>query len=436
MKLAFGRQGSTLSFFFLIFLGSVASAAQPYIDLGPVQDPLSEDMKWAYVNSRLSSLDGSVDLGPYGSTQNLLGVDVAHNRLILDTGANSALFVAEAAAELEARGIGYAGQYQDIGVAGPETYNVSTPYRYEFWGTTDSTRYTLSPVGGTQVMYNPNADIGGPLAYSIYSVPGILGMPALSGRVTTLDMRSWQVAQDLFSLGYMDTRFSQTRPPAAPHRYSVDLHASPQFSPDPNWTAPVWANVPFATVRGQYGSASATGNFLVDTGANSSIISTHFGISLGLDSNGDGELNSLDDAYVSDAQVAGVGGTLSIPVFALEKFFLPTREGVDLAWGNADTPPLFAVLDIAGIDGVFGMDFMTNTAWSLDIGAGFNVVGDPNFEQLHFDFTDWAATGSGTLFLDVNPSLDVIVPEPATLVLLALAAVGYLARRMLRPKPI
>jgi hypothetical protein len=414
-------------------LGGIASGESPYIDLGPMEYPLSPDMGWAYVNVELSSPDGSSYLGPYGSAVNLVGSDVPHNRLILDTGSNSTLFVAEAAAELAARGIIQAGSYQDIGVAGPETYKVSAPYRYEFWGT-DGTRHTLSPAGSTQVMYNPDADIGGPIAYSIYSVPGILGMPAMTGRVTTLDLRPWMVQKDLFSVGYMDTVFSQTRPTSVPHRYSVELRASPQFSPDPEWTAPTWANVPFATVRAQYGAASATGDFLMDTGANGSILSTRLAASLGLDSNGDGQFGEGDDAYAGDAQMAGVGGTISVPVFALQKFFLPTQQGVELAWGRDDSPPLVGILDIAGLDGVFGMDMLANTAWQLDLdpsSSAFLAVGNPNLEQLHFDFTDWGATGLGTLWLDVSPALDVVVPEPATLLLLAIAGVCVVLRRML-----
>lgn len=428
MKSAIGLGRFCLLLGFLALMGAIASAAQPYIDLGPMQDALSADMRWGYVNVEMSVADGSSYLGPYGSTTNLLGVSVPHNRVILDTGSNSALFVSEAAAELVGRGIGYAGDYQDIGVAGPETYKVSTPYRYEFWGTGNAARYTLSPTGGTQVMYNPQAEISGRLEDSIYSVPGILGMPAMTGRVTTFDMRSWAVEQDLFSVSYMDTVFSQTRPTGAPHRYSVELRASPQFSPDPDWTAPVWANVPFATVRGQYGDASATGNFLLDTGANSSIISTAFAFNLGLDSNGDSHFDESDAACVGMAQMAGVGGTVSIPLFALQRLFLPTQQGVELAWGSDDSPPIVGILDIAGIDGVFGMDMLANTEWNFDLFA-WTAIGNPNLQQLHFDFTDWNATGQGTLWLDLSPALDVVVPEPATLILLAIGAASFLLLR-------
>lgn len=402
-----------LSIACIIFLLAPAflQAALPYIDLGSMQDPISPDMRWAYVNVEMSQ-----PLGPNGSTTNLLGGAAAHNRLILDTGANSALFVAEAAAELEANGIVDVGDYVEIGVSGSETYNVSAPYRYQFWGTTNTTRYTVSPDGGTQVLYDSAADIGGRLEDSLYPIPGILGMPAMTGRVTTLDMQPWMGENGLFDISFMDTVFSQTSPVSTNHRYSVELRAEPEFDPDPiepGGPVPVWANIPFATVRGQHGDLSATGNFLIDTGANTSLLSTQFSTSLGLDSNNDGLFNSEDDTWISDATVGGVGGTIIIPVFAVEKLFLPTKEGVELSWGSATSPPLVGILDIPGLEGVFGMDLLANTKWEIDPNE-FTLVGDPNFQQLHFDFTDWDASGLGTMWLDLSPALDVVVPEPAS----------------------
>ena len=435
MGYANGPRWSGVLFFLLLLSGADASAAQPYIDLGPMQSPLSPEMVWGYVNVEMASVDGLTQLGPYGSTLTLLGVPAAHNRLILDTGSNSALFVSEAAAELEANGIVDVGDYVEIGVSGPESYDVSAPYRYQFWGTTDTTRYTLGPDGGTQVLYNSAADIGGRLEDSVYPVPGILGMPAMTGRVTTFDMQPWMGSHDLFDIGYLDTVFSVTSPESVDHRYSVELRADPQFDPEPlepGGPVPVWANIPFATVRGQHGDLSATGNFLLDTGANSSILSTGFATSVGLDSNNDGFFNSADDTWIADATITGVGGTTVIPVMAVERLFLPTREGVELAWGSPDSPPLIGVLDIAGLEGVFGMDMLTNTEWNIDP-FDFSMVGSPNFEQLHFDFSDWDASEQGTLWLDLSPALDVVVPEPepwqmlltASVVLFALAWRGW-----------
>ncbi len=417
MVYANGPRWLGVLFFLLLLLGADASAAQPYIDLGPMQDPLSPDMKWGYVNVEMS--DGPTQLGPYGYTNTLVGA-TAHNLMILDTGSNSALFVSEAAEELETNGIVDVGDYVEIGVSGPETYDVSAPYRYEFWGTADTTRYTLAPDGGTQVLYASAADIGGRLEDSVFPVAGILGMPAMTGRVTTFDMQPWMESNDLFEIPFLDTVFSVTRPESVDHRYSVELRADPKFDPEPveqGGPVPVWANIPFATVRGQHGDLSATGNFLLDTGANSTILSTGFATNLGLDSNNDGVFNSADDTWIADATATGVGGTIVIPVMAVEKLLLPTQEGVELSWGSPDSPPLIGVLDIAGLDGVFGMDMLTNTAWGYDL-LNSSVVGSPNFEQIHFDFTDWDASELGTMWLDMSPALDVVVagvvPEPET----------------------
>jgi hypothetical protein len=264
-------------------------------------------------------------------------------------------------------------------------------------------------------MYSSTGDIGGRLEDALlYAIPGILGMPAMTGHVTTFDMQPWMVPA---GISYMDTIFSTARPTNTAHRYSVELRADPQFQPEPPQPGdpvPVWANIPFATVRAQHGDVSNTGNFLIDTGANSSLLSMDFAASLGLDSNNDGLFDEADDTFMSWAEVGGVGGTTTIPVFAFEKVFLPTQQGVELAWGTEDSPLMFGILDIPGLEGVFGMDLLSNTKWEVDFsGPDFTVVGDPNFRQLHFDFTDWDASRLGTLWLDLSPALDVVVPEPA-----------------------
>ena len=393
-------------FIAFVLAPALLQAAPPYIDLGAIGEHPFSIMTRAYAYVEMSP-----GLGPYNST-----FGMPHNLLILDTGANSALFVSEAAEELVANGIISAGYYDEVGVAGSAELHVSEPYTFQFWGTTTgAARNTILPGGNTQVMYNPVLDLGGRLdEASFYAIPGVLGMPAMTGRVTTFDMQPWMNQTSIYDIVLMDTLFSNSSPGSANHRYSVQLQADPQFEPEPRpgGPSPVWADVPFATVRAQLGEDSTTGNFLIDTGASMSLLSTDFATDLGLDTNHDGSFDSLDDTYVGDVEVGGLGGTTWIPVCAVEKMFLPTQEGVELAWGSAENPLLVGILDVVGLDGVFGMDMLSNTVWESDQ-SGTMVVGLPNFQQLHFDFTNWNASGSGTMWLDLSPEFDVVVPEPA-----------------------
>lgn len=90
---------------------------------------------------------------------------------------------------------------------------------------------------------------------------------------------------------------------------------------------------------------SIPGNFLFDTGAQLSVISTDMALSLGLD---------LDNPTTS-IDVQGVAGNETVPGFTITKLVIPRMDGGLLELTDV---PIY-VLDVApGIDGIFGMNLL------------------------------------------------------------------------------
>ena len=156
----------------------------------------------------------------------------------------------------------------------------------------------------------------------------------------------------------------------------------------------MWADVPFLTATPTHNGVGVPGNFLFDTGAQISVISKHLAIDIGLDSNGDGKLDFNDANYLSSETVAGVGGEISVPVFAIDELHVTvtqvsTGNEVELVWTDLQ----WLVMDIntggtaLTLDGVFGSDLLTS-GWFYT----FFYPGMPDgyFDRVHFDFTDWS----------------------------------------------
>lgn len=357
---------------------------------------------------------GSISLGPHDSGWGIY----PYNHLLLDTGANSAMVVSDAAAELEDDPYYVVeGTYHELGVAGYTEFDVSAPYRLDFRGTDGIPQTLWQTENDVRILSSSELDLG-LLPASEGGLPGVLGMPAMVDRITTLDMSQWIGVTDFFELEPMGVTFPADVPASAGHRYSVPVDTRVTFDPHdglpegspPDAPLPVWAPVPFLTAVVQYGGLSRAASFLLDTGSQMTVISRSLAFAIGLDEDGDGTF----DAELHDTiDVGGVGGIVSAPVLWVDQVRLPTLEGQDLVW-RATAPEDFGievlVLDIAeGIDGVLGVDLLTG-GMGIDL-ATLELVGEPYFAQIHFDFRD-LDTGSGTLFFDVNPTYAQVVPEP------------------------
>lgn len=139
---------------------------------------------------------------------------------------------------------------------------------------------------------------------------------------------------------FLDDLLGDDSPDGDQHRYALSVDNRLAFDPhdylvegDP----PIWADIPFLTAIPTNGGIGQEGDFLFDTGAQMSFISSDLAIAIGLDSNGDGVLNHLDDAYLGTETIGGVGGTKAVAVFAIDEVRVPvtkvsTDQTVELVW--------------------------------------------------------------------------------------------------------
>nr|WP_143547780.1 GEVED domain-containing protein [Rhodopirellula sp. SM50] len=350
-----------------------------------------------------------VDPGP-GVRWESLGPDL-FNTFLLDTGASSILTMATAIADMEDSPVGYdvQGQLLEGGVAGEHLLDVSVPYRFDFAGS-NGERHTLLD---TRVMSDATKD------FSQLGPWGLAGMPAMEGRVTSLDFTGWSGGGvDLDSI-YMETEFRTDVPASNGHRYTIELDNRLSFDPLDQMVfgePPIWGDVPFMTGIPEHNGIAQAGNFLFDTGAQISLLSERLAIDIGLDSNGDGLLDQNDSNFVTQQVVGGVGGQISVPVFGFDEFHLPTASGVDLVW--TDLQWLVLDIDIPGqassLDGVFGSDLLTS-GWF----HAFFSPGQPDgyINQVHMDFRTIENDGTGLVHFDLNPDFDqLILPGPGFII--------------------
>ncbi len=369
---------STLSaLVFLLGLPASLQAGQ-YIELGPA-DPMTIDQPRVAVEVYIPD------------PEHTFGPDIA-NYWLLDTGAQSILAAQTAAGEMTALGYETEGTFEEQGIGGSTTYDISKIYNFDFANSV-GTRNTLSDV---RILSSESANFG--------SFGGIVGMPAMVNRVTTIDhtamLTAWQIGVD----------FSATTPADTGHRYSVPLQLvhfghSGLTTPDPS--LPVYKPLPLVTVEGRHSDNSTSGNFVLDTGAQLSMLSSQFAFDLGLDTDGDG---NFDNEKVDDFPLSGAGGTTIAPILYVEKLVIQTNEGVDLIWTDMYLP----VLDIdPSINGIFGNDLLTSGWFEPVLNS---MLGDPSTEHgyidyVHFDFTD-SDNLNGTMLLDLNPLYDNVVTVP------------------------
>jgi hypothetical protein len=255
-------------------------------------------------------------------------------------------------------------------------------------------------------------------------VNGIVGMPAMVGKVVTLDTGHWAelAGLDPFDPDFLDrfleliplqVQFSQSLPASNGHRYSVPIRAKTfhVMGDDP---LPAESPIPFVEMTVGNGNKRATGQFILDTGASISFISTDIAIALGLDTNGDSVVNSQDEQYFDTVEIGGIGGIVGVPLFAIDSYSVTTEQGVDLVW-NLEQSLSVLILDIhPDIDGVFGAELISS-GWFSFVEEEEQV--DPDglgpLQQTHFDFREFFADDDlGKIYFDLTPSFDVVQPAP------------------------
>lgn len=436
-------------------------------------------------------------LRPTAGAPPLSGLDsfdfpLTNLRLIYDTGASGIILYegpAQALAVPVAQFMGSDVEFEDVGVGGSTTFGVSDPLHMSLgpftqdppdpYDTDDDypreqpdLRLQLGPPGSAVPFL---ADI---------TPTGIVGMPAMLGRVSLIDPKLAEVS--FFELTPADTihtwvydppvgteggpgllppdvrveltlksfdRFTQTTPTGAS---GPTLAANPFIGPDPlaalEGVDPLPTTPPGVTVT--LGASQATGSFLLDTGSQITSISSALALALGIrywlpgdpgyDPGSPATLvQAADGSLVPDqfsVEISGIGGTTTIAGFHVDSLLLRTLEGDPL---DDDDPshlkfvgaPVFVhdvelldpvTLDTFTFDGILGTNYLFGSG-DLSALAGFPVpFREGPFEWLVLDF-DATPPTLGVVFPPPLP-----VPLPPWLALVTAALVAMVGVRTLR----
>ncbi len=351
---------------------------RPYFDLGG-----SDGVAWDQPRVTVEFIDDQVrSVGP-----------PVLNTWLLDTGANTILAFQSAVGDMQGPPAPYQtdGRFEEFGVGGSSLYDISKTYRFDFAGDSGIRNTRLD----TRIISDATRDI------SIFGPYGIVGMPAMTERVTSFDFTPFTTSAYLMGMD-----FSMEVPSYSGPRYSVKLDNRFEYFPEPHvipvgHAPPAWADIPYLTAQLQHNGQVANGNFLFDTGAQVSILNQRMAFDLGLDTNNDGILDKRDASYARDETIGGIGGQTTVPVFLIDEVHVPTEQGPDLVWTDLQ----WVVLDIdPGIDAVFGFDNMTS-GWIEALTAG----GSGYIQKAHLDFRGYEATGQGTIYFDFTPEIHSVV---------------------------
>lgn len=380
----------------LILLSAVADAhAGPYIVLGP-SDGIALDQPRVAVE---------LFNNPDGDPSHSVGPSI-YNTWLLDTAASSILAMQTAVNDMKNPPNVYQtqGTFVEQGVAGDHDLDTSVAYRFDFAGTLGLRR----TINGTRILSDDTQD------FSMFGPWGLVGMPAMVDRVTSLDFTGWSGVQEI----YMDVAFTdgpEDPPPSNGHRYSIPVDNRIQFDPadqDHTGDLPVWADIPFLTATPVHNGVAVPGDFAFDTGAQMSLLSVDTLFNLGMDADGDGDL--LDDKIPGgDVEIVGLGGSIVAPTFLVDEMRVSTVEGVDLIWTNflviglMHADPNEPPLEQLPFDGAFGAELLTS-GWFDDVFLG--ATDDGYIDSVHLDFRQMDIDGTGIIYFDLNAGYDHVVP--------------------------
>lgn len=355
---------------------------RPYFDLGP-----SDGVAWDQPRVTVQFID---------ELERVVGPAV-FNTWLLDTGANTILAFQTAVGDMKGPPAPYQteSKFEELGVGGRQMFDISKAYRFDFAGDSGIRNTVLN----TRIISDETKDV------SIFGPYGIVGMPAMTERVTTLDFTPWTTIKDLEL--FMKTNFRSDVPAYNGPRYTVKLDNRFQYHPEPHVVPlgnppPAWSDIPYLSATLMHNSQTSSGNFLFDTGAQVSILNERMAFELGLDTNNDGMLDNKDASFAREETIGGIGGTKTVPVFLIDEVHVPTEQGPDMVWTDLQ----WLVLDIdPGIDAVFGFDNMTSgwiEAVAVNGKSGYIM-------QSHLDFRGYETTGQGKIYFDINPEIHSVV---------------------------
>ncbi len=314
------------------------------------------------------------------------------NYAFLDTG-GSGIMLSRETANLLGVGVEPNARFVDIGIGGDEYFDVSEFLYvgiadYEEKKPHDPGVYKVLGPGRVQVKREAAGLLGQPV--------DVMGVPVMAGRVVVLDSAATN------ELGFFAAQIKEPGDPSIP---KVDITVALRFenflNPNNPKNIPPLPSLSYNPVIDSivigYKGKQSKGNWLFDTGATVSFISTDQARQIGL----------LDEKgrplvrQIFSVPVGGVGAMVEIPGFEIDELTVPTLSGRNLVYDK----PRLGVRDIryfdedegkvVTLDGVFGSNFLCATAkmddlLSLDIGQTVfeKIVLDMRQGLLGFDVKD------------------------------------------------
>ncbi len=270
-----------------------------------------------------------------------------------DTGASGVMLSRETAQELGVALIPRA-RYVDVGVGGTERFAVSEPL---LLGLID---YESPQAGNPRSYHNIGRgrfqvkETGGLLGEAV----NVIGMPGLFKSVVVLNTGATN------DLGFCSTALKEPgdRSIPAPHVTIKLRFVDFANRNDPDNVPPLPVIAPNPVMDGLlllHHGRQSEGNWLLDTGATISLISTRQARQLGIDEN---------QKPAFSLPVGGVGHMTTIPGYEIDRLVVPTRNGPNLVFTNVR----LGVHDISyrdeetqterTLDGVFGSNFLCASA--------------------------------------------------------------------------
>ncbi|MEM1356231.1 MAG: dockerin type I domain-containing protein [Planctomycetota bacterium] len=338
------------------------------------------------------------------------------NLALLDTGANGVLLAGLSYSDGEDYGsplfpFDYDGngtidsdeqtaQYAELGVAGTSLLDVHHPHGFRI----------LDSSGQELVITPDNLIAFGDDDLNIGSFAAIVGMPAMDGYVIEIDLRPLAnpFAGDFIGVNYHNALADAPFESAGSFEVVMDI-LPPEYTDTtlPEALRPTFAGLPlFSNIDLRHTGGADSGGatldaedhvFLVDTGAQTNIMSEAIATELGIDftrtlAEGGDVLDFLE--------VGGIGGTALMPLVAVDRFTLPSTTGTELVF----TDLLIGVLDIDGapFEAVFGMNNFTSGYLQAAFGGGPGGTLTNGTDKDAFDLF----VEAGLIFDDIQDVID------------------------------
>jgi len=283
--------------------------------------------------------------------------------------------------------------FVDVGVGGEEEFGVSENLYIAL-----ADYHPLDEVGPTENDFHEDLGPWRVMLIKDYSESpiDIVGIPGMAGKSVVLKV---EVVDFMgFIIPYNVTQIMEPNDPGIPQ---ADIEVKVEFSnflylthPNNQGPLPVSSYNPvIENIQIGYQGNNSIGDWLLDTGAQLSMMSTTQAETIGLvDSNG---IPLVTPEFYQ--AIGGIGGDINVPVFLIETLSIPTINGFELIYGN----PYVGVLDVGYIDkdtgepvildGIFGANFLGYSYdMELNIATGIydNIVFDTQRAILGFDVND------------------------------------------------